>query len=293
MKSFGNLLTAMITPFNNDLSVDYDAAASLAKHLVENGSDGVVVAGSTGEAATLTFEEKIRLISTVLDAVGDKATVIAGTGSNDTKTSLELTKEVEKLGVHGVMLVAPYYNKPPQEGFFQHFKAIAESISTPIIIYNVPSRTASNISPKTISRLSTIPNIVAIKESSGNLDQIAEIRRTTPSTFQIYSGDDSLTLPILSLGGCGLISVAAHIVSLQLKEMIKSFISGDITKAYTIHLKLLPLFRILFINTNPIPVKAAVNSIGWKVGTCRLPLIAPTSDEVLQINNVMQQLNLL
>lgn len=293
MKTFGSLLTAMVTPFNNDSSIDYLAAANLAKYLVENGSDGLVVAGSTGEAATLSAEEKLRLFSVVLDAVGDKATVIAGTGSNDTKTTLNLTQEAEKLGVHGAMLVGPYYNKPPQEGLFQHFKTIAQSVSLPIIIYNVPGRTASNILPNTILRLSEFSNIVAVKESSGNLDQVAEIRRITSPTFHIYSGDDSLTLPILSLGGSGLISVAAHIVGPRIREMITCFHCGDTKKAHDIHLELLPIFRVLFITTNPIPVKTALHLMGYTGGTFRLPLIPPTDVETAEIKRIMEQIHLL
>ena len=201
MKNFGRVLTAMITPFNEDYSVNYTAAAELAKYLVAHGNDGLVVAGSTGESATLSADEKLRLFSTVLEAVGDRATVIAGTGSNDTLASIRLTQEAEKLGVHGAMLVGPYYNKPPQEGFYQHFKMIAEQTELPLIVYNVPGRTASNILPPTIARLSEIPNIVAVKEASGSLDQVSEIVRTARPGFQVYSGDDALTLPVLAVGG--------------------------------------------------------------------------------------------
>ena len=244
MKSFGRILTAMVTPFHEDLSVNYEAAAKLAKYLVANGSDGLVVAGSTGESATLNKEEKTKLFATILEAVGDRATVIAGTGSNDTRDSIALTQEAEKLGVHGAMLVGPYYNKPPQEGYYQHFKAIAESSDLPLIVYNVPGRTASNILPATIARLAVIKNIVAVKEASGNLEQVAEIIRTTPREFQVYSGDDSLTLPILSIGGTGIISVAAHIVGKRMQEMVAAFFAGNMAKAQGIHLELLPFFKL-------------------------------------------------
>jgi len=293
MKNFGRILTAMVTPFHDDLSVNYGAAAELAKYLIANGSDGLVVTGSTGEAATLSNEEKLGLYSTVLDAVGDKATVIAGTGSNDTRASIELTQAAEKLGVHGAMLVGPYYNKPPQEGFYQHFKAIAEATDLPLIIYNVPGRTASNILPATVARLAEIKNIVAIKEASGNLEQISEIIRTTPNDFILYSGDDSLTLPVLAVGGVGVISVAAHIVGNSMQEMITAFFNNDITKAQAIQSKLLPFFKMMFLTTNPIPVKTAVTLIGLNGGPVRLPLIPPTKSEFEQLKNIMHKMNIL
>lgn len=293
MRNFGRILTAMITPFHDDMSVNYAATADLARYLVANGSDGLVVTGSTGEAATLSNEEKLKLYSTVLDAVGDKATVIAGTGSNDTRGSIGLTQEAQKLGVHGAMLVGPYYNKPPQEGFYQHFKAIAESTDLPLIIYNVPGRTASNILPATVARLAEIKNIVAIKEASGNLEQVSEIIRTTPHEFALYSGDDSLTLPILAVGGVGVISVAAHIVGNSMQEMITAFINNDIKKAQSIQAELLPFFRMMFITTNPIPVKTAVNLLGLQGGPLRLPLIPPTPIEWEQVENIMHKMNII
>lgn len=279
----------MVTPFNNDYSVNYEQAAKLAKYLVANGSDGLVVAGSTGEAATLDKEEKLRLFETVLEAVGDKASVIAGTGSNDTRASIKLTQEAERIGVHGAMLVGPYYNKPPQEGFYQHFKAIAESTKLPLIVYNVPGRTASNILPETIKRLAQIKNIVAVKEASGNLDQVSEILRTAPKDFMVYSGDDSLTLPILALGGVGIISVAGHIVGNKMQKMIAAFETGNLVEAQAIHQELLPFFKVMFITTNPIPVKTAVNLIGQNAGPLRLPLVAPTDGELERIKLAMHE----
>ena len=293
MKSFGRILTAMVTPFHDDLSVNYGAAADLAKYLVANGSDGLVVTGSTGEAATLDNDEKLKLYSTVLDAVGDKATVIAGTGSNDTRASIYLTQAAEKLRVHGAMLVGPYYNKPPQEGFYQHFKAISQITDLPLIIYNVPGRTASNILPSTVARLAEIKNIVAIKEASGNLEQVSEIIRSTPKDFLVYSGDDSLALPILAVGGVGIISVAAHIVGNRMQEMIAAFVGNDLVKAQAIQSELLPFFRMMFITTNPIPVKTAVNILGLHTGSFRLPLIPPTASELEQIKLIMQKMNII
>jgi len=293
MKKFGRVLTAMVTPFNDDSTVNYKGAAELAKYLVANGSDGLVVAGSTGESSTLTGDEKLKLFAAVLDAVGDKTTVIAGTGSYGTHASIELTKSAEKLGVHSVMIVGPYYNKPPQEGFYQHFKAIAESTSLPLIIYNIPGRTGSNILPATVARLAEIPNIVAIKEASGSLDQVSEIIRTTPSDFKLYSGDDSLTLPILSVGGDGVISVASHIIGKQMQEMVAAYFVGDAAKARNLHLELLPFFKVIFIATNPIPIKAAVNLIGLSAGPVRLPMIPLTAAEKEQLEKVMREMALI
>lgn len=290
MKSFGRVLTAMITPFNEDYSVNYKAAAELAKYLVAHGNDGLVVAGSTGESATLGADEKLKLFNTVLEAVGDKATVIAGTGSNDTLASIHLTQEAEKLGVHGAMLVGPYYNKPPQEGFYQHFKMIAEQTGLPLIVYNVPGRTASNILPPTIARLSEIPNIVAVKEASGSLDQVSEIVRTARPGFQVYSGDDGLTLPILSVGGCGIISVAGHVVAERMQEMIGAYLAGDVKLAQTIHIELLPFFKVIFVTTNPIPIKTAVNLMGLPGGCFRPPMVPPTAAETEQLRTVMRSL---
>lgn len=291
MKSFGRVLTAMVTPFNDDGSINYKAAGDLAKYLVENGSDGLVVAGSTGEAATMDVSEKLRLFATVLEAVGDRATVIAGTGSNDTRASIAITQQAEKLGVHGAMLVGPYYNKPTQEGFYQHFKTIAESTSLPIILYNVPGRTASNILPDTIARLTAVSNIVAVKESSGNLEQVSEIVRTTPEGFLVYSGDDSLTLPILAVGGAGIISVAAHAVGVKMKQMVNAFFDGDIARARAIHLELLPFFKVIFITTNPIPIKTIMKLRGHEVGGFRLPLVPASEKEIEQMQQVLARLN--
>lgn len=293
MKSFGRILTAMVTPFHEDFSVDYEGAATLAKYLADNGSDGLVVAGSTGESATLSKEEKLRLFEVVLEAVGDKVSVIAGTGSNDTRASIEMTKAAEKIGVHGAMLVGPYYNKPPQEGFYQHFKAIAQETDLPLILYNVPGRTGSNVQAATIARLAEINNIVAVKEASGSLEQVSEILRSTPSDFLVYSGDDSLTLPILSVGGTGIISVAAHIVGNRMQDMLKAFLAQDFVKAQTIHLELMPFFKVIFVTTNPIPIKTAVSLIGQPAGPLRLPLIPPTPAELEQIKTVMCALGVL
>lgn len=289
----GNLLTAMVTPFQSDGTFDPGQAARLAQHLVEIGNEGVVVAGTTGESPTLTDEEKLELFRAVVGEIGGRATVVAGTGTNDTRRSIELTKEAEKLGVDAIMAVVPYYNRPPQEGLYNHFRAIAESTSLPVMLYNVPSRTASNLVPETVARLAEIDNIVAIKEASGDMDQVAEIRRRTPPDFDIYSGDDSLTLPIMSIGGVGVVSVAGHLVGRRLRAMIDAFHKGDVRTATAIHLELLPIFKVMFVTTNPIPVKTAVSMLGLDVGPLRPPLAAPSEAERKTIRTVLQESGLL
>ncbi|HLT58378.1 MAG TPA: 4-hydroxy-tetrahydrodipicolinate synthase [Limnochordales bacterium] len=289
----GNVLTAMVTPFKDDGTLDVEQAARLAAHLVEIGNDGVVVGGTTGESPTLTDEEKLELFRAVVDAIGGRATVIAGTGTYSTQHSIHLTKEAEKVGVDGIMAVVPYYNKPPQEGLYRHFRAIAESTSLPVMLYNVPSRTSCNLLPETVARLAEIRNIVAIKEASGNMDQVSEIRRLTPPEFQILSGDDSLTLPMLALGASGVVSVAGHLVGRRIRAMIEAFQKGDTKTATAIHLELLPVFKAMFITTNPIPVKTAVNMTGFPVGPLRPPLADPTEEQRQALQRVLEQSGLL
>ncbi|HAW59933.1 MAG TPA: 4-hydroxy-tetrahydrodipicolinate synthase [Actinobacteria bacterium] len=290
---FGEVLTAMVTPFNPDLSVNYGRAQELAVHLIENGSDGVVVSGTTGESPTLTPDEKIELFKFVKEAVGSKGKVIAGTGYNCTSESIELTHRAEKVGVDGCMLVGPYYNKPPQEGLYRHFKMIAESTLLPVIVYNVPSRTACNIEAETVVKLSAVKNIVAVKEASGNLDQVSKISAGTPNDFRIYSGDDSLTLPILAIGGDGVISVASHVAGKEIKEMVRSYKNGDVEKAREIHLILSPLFKALFMTTNPIMVKSAVKLKGIDVGSLRPPLVGATREQIEKLEKVMKDAGIL
>ncbi len=286
---FGSLLTAMITPMQHDGSVDLKGAARLAKHLVENGSDGVVVGGTTGESPTLTHREKLELFATVLEAVGDRAKVIAGTGSYATAESVNLTREAAQLGVHGIMAVVPYYNKPPQEGLYRHFRAIAEATSLPVMLYNVPGRTSCNLLPETVARLAEIPNITCIKEASGSLEQVAQVRARTPEGFAIYSGDDGLTLPILAVGGVGVVSVASHVAGPEIKSMIAAYREGRVAEAEAWHRRLLPLFKTLFITTNPIPVKAACRLLGLPAGPLRLPLVEPSEGELAQIRECLQR----
>ena len=288
MSDFGRVLTAMVTPFNSRLEVDYGQARKLARYLADNGSDGIVVSGTTGETSTLTNEEKIRLYETVADEVGSTTKVIAGTGNNDTADSVYVTKEAEKVGVHGVMAVVPYYNKPPQEGIYNHFKMIAGATSLPLIMYNIPGRTSVNMLPDTIARLAQIDNITALKEAAGSLDQAAEIRRKTPADFIIYSGDDSLTLPLLTVGCHGVISVVSHVVGREMQEMIRAYLSGDVAGATRMHLDLFPIFKGLFITTNPIPVKAAMNMMGIEVGGLRPPMLPANDAESAAIRKLLE-----
>lgn len=294
VRDFGRVLTAMVTPFAADGKVDYAVAEKLASWLVENGTDALVVCGTTGESPTLSWDEEYELFQVVQRAVAGKGKVIAGTGSNSTSEAIAATQKAAKLGIDGSLQVVPYYNKPPQEGLYQHFRAIAQSCpDLPMILYNIPGRTGSNLEPETIARLAEIDNIVAIKEASGSLDRVSQIKSMTAPEFEIYSGDDSLTLPLLAVGGKGVVSVAAHLVGNQLQEMIKAFEAGQTQKAREIHLQLFPLFKALFTTTNPIPVKAALKLQGWEVGSTRLPL-ADLPEQVNQtIKNVLTELNLL
>jgi len=290
---FGRVLTAMVTPFNKDLSLNLAQARKLARHLVQSGTDGLVIAGTTGECPTLSKEEKVDLYRAIVEEVGGKAAVIAGTGGNSTSDSISLTKAAQKVGVDGIMLVAPYYNKPSQEGLYRHFAAVAENTDLPIIIYNIPGRTSVNITPELFLRLAEIDNIIAIKEASGSMDQVSELNRILPDYFAIYSGDDSLTLPVLALGGRGVISVASHIVGDRIQEMINAYTSGNTILAKDIHLKLFPIFKGLFITTNPVPIKAALNLLGWQVGLPRLPMVEATAAEKEFIRNVMLNMKLI
>ncbi len=273
------LITALITPFDENLQVNYTKAAELAEYLVENGTQGIVVSGTTGESPVLTEEEKLRLFSVVKAQVGDRASVWAGTGSNDTQHSLELSRKAEQIGVDGLLLVSPYYNKPSQEGLYQHFRAVAEAVSLPVMVYNIPSRTSCNILPETMGRLADIDNIVAIKESSGDMNQASQLARLLPDEFRIYSGDDSLTLPMMALGAYGVVSVASHLVGKDILRMIVAYNNGDTREATRIHLELFPVFKGLFITTNPVPLKGAMNMLGMEVGGVRLPLTGPNEQE--------------
>jgi 4-hydroxy-tetrahydrodipicolinate synthase len=290
---FGEMITAMVTPFDNDEEVNYLKAAELAAYLVDNGSDGLVVSGTTGESPTLTEEEKLELFRTVVAAVKGRAKVLAGTGSNNTRQSIRLTKLAAACGVDGIMLVAPYYSKPPQEGLFRHFSSIAAEVELPVMVYNVPGRTGINMTVETTLRLAEIENVVAVKEASGNLEQMARICAGAPEGFALYSGDDSLTLPVMAVGGVGVVSVASHIAGPQVKEMINAYKRGDIETAKTIHLRLLLLFNTLFITSNPIPVKGAMNLLGHGLGSVRPPLIDLNETEREVIKKVITDIGYL
>ncbi len=293
MDSFGELLTAMVTPFDDKLELDLEKARELATYLVDNGSDGLVVLGTTGESPTLTYEEKVKLLEAVVDEVGDRAVIVAGTGSYSTAESIRLTKMAEEIGVDGLLLVTPYYNKPPQSGLYYHFKAIAESTSLPIMLYNIPGRTARNIEVETMLELAKIDNIVAVKESSGDLNQVSKLTRLLPDDFLVYSGDDSLTLPVLSVGGMGVVSVAAHLVGKEIKKMITDFKNNNLEEAIRMNKKLGKLFEALFMTTNPIPVKAALNLIGIEVGKVRGPLVEMNEKEKERLTEVLREYELL
>jgi len=285
--NFGKILTAMVTPFDANGEIDYIATGNLVNYLIANGTEGLVVAGTTGESPTLSNEEKIELFKFVVKVVDGRVPVIAGTGSNNTRASIQLTQQAENAGVDGVMLVVPYYNKPSQEGLFLHFKAIAESTTLPVMLYNVPGRTSVNMTPETVVRLSNIKNIVAIKEASGSLDAMVEIVNKTPEGFSLYSGDDALTIPALSVGAIGVISVASHIIGNEMQAMIEKYQSGQHEDAAAAHRNLLPIMKALFAAPNPTPVKAALNLNGIPVGGVRLPMIPLNDAELSSLQEVL------
>jgi 4-hydroxy-tetrahydrodipicolinate synthase len=290
MKELGRLITAMVTPFDKKGEVDYDQAKKLALALIKSGSEGLVLAGTTGESPTLLHkEEEIPLFQEVKKAVGNKGSIIANTGSNSTAEAVESTQDAEKIGVDACLLVVPYYNKPTQEGLYQHFKTIAESTKLPCILYNLPIRTITNMSAETTIRLSKIPNIIGIKEGSGDLIQVAKIIQGAKKGFLVWSGDDGDTLPMLSIGGHGVISVASHLAGKQMNDMIYSFVNGDTRKAAEIHMQLLPLFTSLFLVSNPQPVKYALNKIGFNVGEPRLPLVEPDAVTAALIDEALKK----
>ena len=271
---FGRLLTAMVTPFNADGSINYEAGADFADWLLANGSDGLVVEGSTGEAATMDMDEKIKFMQTIVARVNGRAKIVAGAGTNCTASTIDLVKKMEACGVDGVLVVGPYYNKPTQEGYYQHFAAVAKATKLPIIVYNVPGRTGGNIAPETVARLATdFSNIVAIKEAAGNVAQTAELYRVLPEDFSIYSGDDGLILPFLSVGACGLISVLANVNGNILQQLMQAYSEGRVKDAADLNKVMVPLAKAMFVESNPIPIKAAVIKVtGIEAGAPRLPL---------------------
>ncbi|MGI6435666.1 MAG: 4-hydroxy-tetrahydrodipicolinate synthase [Syntrophomonadaceae bacterium] len=287
------LLTAMVTPYKQDLSVNYAKAAELAEYLCNNGSQALVVCGTTGESPVLSDEEKLKLYQTVQDQVGDRVPVWAGTGCNDTAAVVKLSQAAVKTGVAGIMVVTPYYNKPTQEGLYQHFRKVAESVSLPVMLYNVPGRTSSNLLPETIARLAEVENITAVKEASGSMDQVSQLMTLIPERITVYSGDDSLTLPLMALGAHGVVSIASHVIGRQIAAMIEAFAAGQVQQASQRHRQLFAMFKGLFITTNPIPVKEAMNMLGHELGGFRLPLTPPTDSEKAVIKGLLQRYHLL
>ncbi|MCS7121964.1 MAG: 4-hydroxy-tetrahydrodipicolinate synthase [Archaeoglobaceae archaeon] len=288
---FEGVIPALVTPFKEDFSVDFEG---IAKNLdfLERFVDAVVPAGTTGEAATLSYEEHVEVVRYVVET--SKLPVIGGSGSNSTREAVWLTKEVEKAGADAAMLITPYYNKPNQQGLYEHYKTVASEVSIPIILYNVPSRTAVNINPETVAKLAEIDNVVGIKEASGDLKQVLKIVQLTKDRdFVVLSGDDFLTLPILSVGGKGVISVTANVAPHLMKEMVKAFRDGDLRKAIDLNVKLLPLFEVLFIETNPIPVKKAMELMGLAAGKPRLPLVELSQEKTWKVKTILKELGLL
>ncbi len=288
MITFGRVATAMVTPFDNEGNVDFKKTTELVNYLIENGTDSLVISGTTGESPTLTADEKVALFRHVVQTVQGKVPVIAGTGSYDTRSSIELTKRAEEAGVDAVMLVAPYYNKPSQEGMYQHFTTIAKETKLPVIIYNVPGRTVVKINADTVVRLSKIDNIVAVKDAGGDLVEMTKMVSETADDFLVYSGDDGITLPALSIGAYGVISVASHVIGNEMSQMIKAFVEGKTSDAAKLHQKLLPLMQGLFFAPNPVPVKTALQMQGIDVANVRLPLIPLNEQERKVLENLLQ-----
>lgn len=289
MTELGRLITAMATPFDAEGQVDYPQACRLANALLASGSDGVIVSGTTGESPTLTTAEKLRLYAEVKSAVGDRGAVIAGTGNYSTAESIELSREAERAGVDGLLLVVPYYNKPPQEGLYQHFKAIAGSVHLPCMLYNVTSRTSLNMTQETTIRLSQVDNIIGVKEAGSDLDQITRIIDGARDGFRVWSGNDNETFYIMATGGYGVVSVASHLVGRQIKQMMGLLLEGEVEQAAAEHRRLLELFKVLFIVSNPIPVKHALNHIGFNAGQPRLPLVPADTPAAAQIEETLSR----
>ncbi len=291
---FGKVLTAMVTPYDSAGEVDYAKVQKLAKHLLANGSDGVLICGTTGESPCLTPAERANLWAAAKEATAGGGALILGTTDNETAFSCEVAKKAQRAGADALLAVAPYYNKPSQEGLYRHFAKIAASADIPIILYNIPGRTGVNILPETVLRLAQdCPNIVAIKDATGSLDSVSALVGLLPEGFDVYSGDDSLTLPILSVGGVGVISVASHLIGNQIAQMIELYQQGDVAGARRIHLQYFEVFKKLFITTNPVPVKACLNLQGWAMGDCRLPLAPPADDELAVLKAMLEKYNLL
>ncbi|MCI0632307.1 MAG: 4-hydroxy-tetrahydrodipicolinate synthase [Actinobacteria bacterium] len=290
---FGSVVTAMVTPFRKDHSLDLDAARSLAAHLYERGSESLVVAGSTGESPTLNHKEKLELFQAIVEIADGKGKVVAGTGTYDTAETLELSREAEQLGVDGLLLVTPYYNKPPQRGLLEHFTMVADAVSIPVVAYNIPGRTGIRIEHDTLLKMAEVPNIVGVKDSTGDFQAISRLISEAPPDFEVYSGDDWATFGYLCLGAVGVVSVAGHLVGTRIRQMCDLIATGDIPAARKIHEELTPLFNALFITSNPIPVKTALEMVGHPVGPPRLPLVPATTEERDRIHKALVDAGLL
>ena len=289
---FGRILTAMVTPFKQNGSVDYELAIKLSNYLFDTGSDGIVLCGTTGESPTLSWSEQHDLFVAVKGSLNKKCKLIVGTGSNSTSEAIEATKKAYEFGADGALVVVPYYNKPPQEGLYNHFSSIATSAKDlPLMLYNIPGRTGCNLLPITVNKLMNFPNILSIKAASGRIEEVTELRSVCGPQLAVYSGDDSLLLPMLSVGAVGVVSVASHLVGLQLKKMIELFYKGEVSSALLIHEKLQPLFKALFLTTNPIPIKAALELSGWNVGNPRSPLSPLPVDMKKQLSIILKSLH--
>ena len=291
--TFGDVLTAMVTPFTKDGKINYDKAQELAVYLLEHGSDGIVVGGTTGESPSLEHDETMELYRVVKEAVGKKGVVIGGCGGNHTASVTKNIKELNQLGLDGYLSVVPYYNKPTQEGIFKHYEVLSEISEAPIVVYNIPGRTGVNLLPDTLLKMSELTNIKAIKESTGNVDQITEMKMKMPSDFMIYSGDDYMTLPMVAMGCTGVISVAAHLIGKDMKSMIEAVKVNDLATARELHFKLYPMMRGMFCTANPIPVKTALNLLGFDVGGFRLPICEPEAKYVDFLKELLRNYGLL
>lgn len=285
--NFGEVITAMVTPFDEDLEIDYSQLKMLIQFLINNGTDAIIVSGTTGESPTLSSEEKLDLFHHSVEIVGNRIPVIAGTSTYHTKESIYLTKEAEQIGCDGIMAVTPYYNRPNQKGLYRHFSQLAKNTKLPIMLYNVPSRTGVDLQPKTVISLSDIPNITSIKEASGNLEAVSEIIANTRDNFTVYSGDDSLTLPILSVGGFGVVSVASHVYGHKIKQMITNYNLGNTEIASEIHKQLLPFMLEIFNVPSPAPIKFALNHLGVDVGNVREPLLPLNETEKTALTSLL------
>ncbi len=291
--SFGAVVTAMVTPFREDHTLDLDAARSLAAHLFEHGSESLVIAGSTGESPTLTHKEKIELFAAAIEVARGKGRIICGTGTYDTAETLELSREAEQLGADGLLLVTPYYNRPPQRGLLEHFTRVANAVQIPAIVYNIPGRTGIRIEHDTLLQLAEVPNILGVKDSTGDFQAISKLISEAPPDFEVYSGDDWATFGYLCLGAVGIVSVAAHLVGDRIRQLCDLVLTGDIAAARKIHEELTPLFNALFITSNPIPVKTALEMVGHPVGPPRLPLVPATAEERERIRKALADAGLL